>query len=69
MDAIELVGRRCTIVLIAHRLSTIMRSDCIYEFANGRIKASGNYEELILKSESFKEMVGKSGRKQRNLLI
>jgi len=57
MDAIELVGRRCTIVLIAHRLSTIMRSDCIYEFTNGRIKASGNYEELFLKSESFKEMV------------
>ena len=69
MDAIELVGRRCTIVLIAHRLSTIMRSDCIYEFVNGRIKASGNYEELFLKSESFKEMVEKNGKKQRNIVI
>ena len=57
MDAIELVGRRCTIVLIAHRLSTIRRSDCIYEFENGRIKSSGNYQELLLKSESFQEMI------------
>jgi len=57
MDAIELVGRRCTIVLIAHRLSTIRRSDCIYEFYNGRIKSSGNYQELLLKSESFQEMI------------
>ena len=57
MDAIELVGRRCTIVLIAHRLSTIRRSDYIYEFENGRIKSSGNYKELLLKSESFQEMI------------
>ena len=36
MDAIEIIGRRCTIVTIAHRLSTIERSDCIYEFKNGK---------------------------------
>ena len=64
MDAIELVGRRCTIVSIAHRLSTIMRSDCIYEFENGKIKSSGNYQELFLKSESFQEMIKMSKNKE-----
>ncbi len=57
MDAIEMIGRRCTIVTIAHRLSTIQRSDCIYEFKDGRIIASGNYNELLKKSKTFFNMV------------
>lgn len=64
MDAIELVGRRCTIILIAHRLTTIMRSDCIYEFEDGKIKSSGNYQELLLRSESFQEMIRMSENKE-----
>ena len=38
MEAIEIIGRRCTIVIIAHRISTVMKSDCIYEFQNGKVK-------------------------------
>ncbi len=57
MDAIEIIGRRCTIVTIAHRLSTIERSDCIYEFKNGRINAFGNYQQLLKRSSSFSSMV------------
>ena len=57
MNAIEIIGRRCTIVTIAHRLSTIERSDCIYEFKNGKIIASGNYQQLIKQSNSFFDMV------------
>lgn len=56
MDAIELIGRRCTLVVIAHRLSTVMRSDCIYEFEAGRIKASGTFEQLRQRSETFHEL-------------
>jgi len=56
MNAIELIGRRSSIVIIAHRLSTVKRADIIYEFENGKIKASGNYEQLIKTSNSFKEM-------------
>ena len=56
MDAIELIGRRCTLVVIAHRLSTVMRSDCIYEFEAGRIKASGTFEQLRQRSESFQDL-------------
>ncbi len=57
MDAIEIIGRRCTIVTIAHRLSTIERSDCIYEFKNGKIIAFGNYQQLLKKSKTFFDMV------------
>ena len=57
MDAIEIIGRRCTIVTIAHRLSTIERSDCIYEFKNGEIVAFGNYQQLLKQSKSFFNMV------------
>ena len=56
MNAIQLIGRRSTIVIIAHRLSTIMKCDVIYEFEKGRIKAFGNYSELIAKSSSFRDM-------------
>jgi ATP-binding cassette subfamily B protein len=56
MDAIELVGRRCTLVVIAHRLSTVIRSDCIYEFEAGRIKAHGTFDQLRQRSESFQDL-------------
>ncbi|MEB3166746.1 MAG: ATP-binding cassette domain-containing protein, partial [Cyanobacteriota bacterium] len=56
MDAIELIGRRCTLVVIAHRLSTVMRSDCIYEFERGRIKAAGSFEQLRQASETFNDL-------------
>ena len=56
MDAIEVIGRRCTLVVIAHRLSTIVRSDTIYEFENGSVKASGTYEQLQASSPSFKRL-------------
>jgi ATP-binding cassette subfamily B protein len=56
MDAIEVIGRRCTLVVIAHRLSTVVRSDLIYEFDHGRIHSSGSFEELKSKSRSFHEL-------------
>lgn len=56
MGAIENIGKSCTIVVIAHRLSTVIRADNIYEFADGKIKASGNYCELKKKSDSFNQL-------------
>ncbi|MEB3362368.1 MAG: ABC transporter ATP-binding protein [Synechococcaceae cyanobacterium] len=58
MQAIELIGRRCTLVLIAHRLSTVIRSDYIYEFDRGRIKAAGSFDQLRQLSESFDQLAG-----------
>ncbi len=57
MNSIKAIGRSCTIIIIAHRLSTIKGSDKIYEFEEGAIKESGSFKELLIKSESFKEMV------------
>jgi ATP-binding cassette subfamily B protein len=56
MDAIEVIGRRCTLVVIAHRLSTVIRSDMIYEFERGRIQASGSFEQLRRDSKSFDQL-------------
>ena len=56
MQALDLVGRRCTTIVIAHRLSTIRKCDRIYEVHDGRIKASGNFETLCASSDSFREM-------------
>ncbi len=57
MDAVEIIGRRCTIVTIAHRLSTIEKSDCIYEFKNGEIIAFGTYHQLLKQSKTFFDIV------------
>ena len=56
MNALEIIDKKLTLIIVAHRISTIKNCDCIYEFENGRIKAYGKYEELINKSQSFKEM-------------
>ena len=56
MQALDLVGRRCTMVVIAHRLSTVKKCDRIYEVDQGRIIASGDFQTLIETSASFREM-------------
>jgi ATP-binding cassette subfamily B protein len=62
IEALELVGRRCTTVVIAHRLSTVKRCDRIYEFEGGRIKAFGTFEELRDLSESFRDLASLEAR-------
>ncbi|QNJ27948.1 ABC transporter ATP-binding protein [Synechococcus sp. A15-24] len=56
MQALDLVGRRCTTIVIAHRLSTVRKCDRIYEIEDGRIKASGDFDTLCGLSDSFREM-------------
>ncbi len=46
INALEIVGRRCTTVVIAHRLKTLEKCDFIYEVQNGQIISSGNYNDL-----------------------
>ena len=50
LQALDLVGRRCTTIVIAHRLSTVRKCDRIYEIHDGRIKAFGDFETLDLKA-------------------
>jgi ATP-binding cassette subfamily B protein len=56
MQALDIVGRRCTTIVIAHRLSTVKKCDQIYEMADGRIIANGTFDELQQSSASFREM-------------
>ncbi len=53
-------NNKMTIIFIAHKLSTIRECDYIYEFQNGEINSSGKYQDLLRKSNSFKEMINKN---------
>ncbi len=56
LQALDLIGRRCTTIVIAHRLTTVKKCDRIYELQDGCIKASGDYETLCASSSTFREM-------------
>ena len=42
--------------MVAHRLSTIKNVDKIFFIENGRISATGTFEELINKNQNFKKI-------------
>lgn len=56
-QAIARLSGTKTIVFVAHRLSTIRQSDTIYVVDEGRIAASGTYDELLESSVRFRAMV------------
>ena len=56
LQALELVGRRCTTIVIAHRLSTVKKCDRIVEIDNGKILSQGDFLTLCEKSETFRDM-------------
>lgn len=60
MDAVQNIRADKTIILIAHRLTTVKDCDCIFLMENGRIIATGTYDELVATNENFRKMA--SGR-------
>ena len=48
MSAIEGLNDELTVIIVAHRLSTLKKCDRIIELDQGRIVASGNYEQLVM---------------------
>ena len=56
LQALDLVGRRCTTIVIAHRLSTVKKCDRIVEIENGSIHAQGDFISLCEKSDTFRDM-------------
>jgi ABC-type multidrug transport system fused ATPase/permease subunit len=54
----EVMGGRTTFV-IAHRLSTISLADTIVVLADGEVIAAGNHDELLDRSELYREIVEK----------
>lgn len=45
-----------TTLIVAHRLSTIINADIIYLIDQGKIITSGSHEELLAKSEEYKNL-------------
>ena len=60
MDAINNLRKDTTIILIAHRLSTVKRCDKIFVLDKGKLKAQGNFDELINIDSQFRENVKNS---------
>ncbi len=65
LEAIEALGRDMTVLIIAHRLSTVQRCDIVVELERGRVVAQGkrgrvvaqgNYEQLLERSQTFRQM-------------
>lgn len=59
-----LVGlrRSKTVICVAHRLSSIRASDDIYVMRGGRIVEHGSYDELIERSEYFRQLANEMER-------
>jgi len=62
-EAIKLLTKDRTTLVIAHRLSTIMNSKTICVVDHGKIVAKGNHQELLQKSEIYKNFYEKQLRK------
>ena len=57
-DTLLDMRRARTVIVIAHRLDTIKRCDRLFFLAEGRLRASGTYEQLIAEDPRFAELVG-----------
>jgi ABC-type multidrug transport system fused ATPase/permease subunit len=57
MDAVHALGHRKTIIMIAHRLTTVRNCDLIFLLEQGRVVASGTYDELVAGNDTFRRMV------------
>jgi ATP-binding cassette subfamily C protein len=55
--AINSLTHRKTLLIIAHRLSTVRECDTIYLMHEGRVAASGTFEELLEKEPAFEQLV------------
>lgn len=51
--AIEVLAKKCTILIIAHRLSTVIKADNILFIEGGRVAESGTHEMLIKKKGKY----------------
>lgn len=54
--AIRSLSGEKTVICVAHRLSTIRDSDVIYVVDKGRIVDAGTYDELLVKSPTFRAL-------------
>tara|TARA_B100001094_G_C18137985_1_gene776237 strand:+ start:18 stop:1631 length:1614 start_codon:yes stop_codon:yes gene_type:complete len=60
MNAINNLRKDITTIIIAHRLSTVKKCNKIYILEKGKLKAQGNFDELINLDSQFRENVKNS---------
>ena len=57
MNVIENQLDDVTVIMIAHRLSTVKFCDTVYYLENGAVVDYGNFDQLTISCESFRQMV------------
>ena len=62
-DALKILTNNKTSIVIAHRLSTILNSDRIYVVQSGKIMDYGVHDELLIKSDIYKNFYEKQIQK------
>ena len=62
-DALKILTKNKTTIVIAHRLSTILNSNNIYLIDNGKIVDNGKHEDLLRKSNLYKNFYEKQIQK------
>ena len=56
VEALERLQGERTLLIIAHRLSTVRNCDTLFMLEDGRLVAQGSYDELVARSDAFREM-------------
>jgi len=59
MKSLTNLEHKVTTILIAHRLSTVRNCDQIYLLNKGKVEAHGTFDELLIKNQTFRDMVSK----------
>jgi len=62
-NALKILTENKTTIVIAHRLSTILNSNNIYVIDKGKVVADGKHDELMKKSEVYKNFYDKQIQK------
>ena len=62
-NALKILTKEKTTIVIAHRLSTILNSNNIYVIDSGKVIDDGNHEDLMSKSELYKNFYEKQIQK------
>lgn len=61
MESVKALARETTVIMIAHRLTTVKDCDQIVVLRDGRVAASGSFEELSKGSEEFNRIANTDG--------
>ena len=62
-EALNILTKNKTTIVIAHRLSTILNSNNIYVIDKGEVVASGKHDQLLIKSNLYKNFYEKQIQK------